>query len=440
MRSSTRLLCWLLLACTAGPVQGETLPEAVGRALARFPDFRAVLANRRAADEVLEQARGAIRPSIDATLGAGRETSNNVTTRALGRDASLTRQEAEVSVSQLLFDGGAASGQVRRFDARAVSAAYQAANAAETLGLRVAVAYFELLRLRGQVALAVQSAEAHERTLRQVETLARGGAGRRSDAQQAAARHALALASLAQQQGQFEQAQAAYRHLVGPPAGELRTPTSFEQALPSSLELALETAASSHPAVRAAERDLLSAHAERESARARLGPRVNLELGASQNRDLDGLRGANADRQAMVRMRYNLYRGGADEARIREAEARVDEALANIGRAKNDTERDLRQAWETLRADRARMPQLAIHAGLSVQVVEAYRAQFRIGQRSLLDVLNAESEQITARGNVINGLFAIAADEIRILAGMGKLLETLGVALPDEAKINETPR
>ncbi|MEK6838727.1 MAG: hypothetical protein AABY08_03185, partial [Candidatus Thermoplasmatota archaeon] len=49
-------------------------------------------------------------------------------------------------------------------------------DAAETLGLRVAVAYFELLRLRGQVALAVQSVEAHERTLRQVETLARGGA------------------------------------------------------------------------------------------------------------------------------------------------------------------------------------------------------------------------------------------------------------------------
>lgn len=419
---------------------GETLPDALARAIAKFPDFRAVLANRRAADEVLEQARGAIRPSIDTAVGAGRETSNNISTRALGGDSTLTRQEAEVSVTQLLFDGGAATGQVRRFGARAVSAAFQAASAAETLGLRVALAYFELLRLRGQVALAAQSVQAHERTLRQVEILADGGAGRRSDAQQAAARHALALASLSQQQGQFDQAQAAFRHLAGPPAGELSTPRSFEPALPSTLELALEIAMSSHPAVRAAERDLLAAHAERDSARARLGPRVNLELGATQNRDLDGLRGVNSDRQAMVRMRYNLFRGGSDEARIREAEARVDEALANIGRARNDVERDLRQAWETLRSDRARIPQLSAHADLSVQVVEAYRAQFRIGQRSLLDVLNAESEQINARGNVINGLFAVAAGEVRILAGMGKLLESLGVALPEEAKFDEALR
>jgi adhesin transport system outer membrane protein len=80
------------------------------------------------------------------------------------------------------------------------------------------------------------------------------------------------------------------------------------------------------------------------------------------------------------------------------------------------------------------MPQLAVHAGMSVQVVEAYKQQFRIGQRSLLDLLNAENEQFSARGSVLNALYTVTAGEMRVLAGMGMLMATLGVPLPEEAR------
>ena len=440
MRRNPRLVCCLLLACTAGSLQGETLSEAVTRAIVRFPDFRAAVASRRAAEQQTAQARGALWPSVDATLGQCRESSRNQSTRPAGQDVALTRREAEVSVSQLLFDGGGATGQVRRFDARSEGAAFQVAAAAEALALRVALAYMEVLRLRGQVELAAQNVDRHQETLRQIELLAEGGAGRRSDVYQTVARLALAQSSLTQLQGQLEQASAAYRHLAGPPAGELRAPGNLESSVPTAFEAALEAAMSAHPAVRSAERDLVAAHADRDSARARYAPRINLELGMSHNRDLDGIPGLHADRFAMLRLRQNLFRGGSDEARVQEAEIRIDEALANVGRARNDVERDLRQAWETLRADRARMPQLAMHAGMSVQVVEAYKQQFRIGQRTLLDVLNAENEQFAARGNVLAGLYAVSSGEARVLAGAGKLLGALGVALPPEAKTEEGAR
>ena len=190
-----------------------------------------------------------------------------------------------------------------------------------------------------------------------------------------------------------------------------------------------------HPSVRAAEQDLLASRADRDSARARLAPRLNLELGLSHSRNIDGIPGPITDRFAMLRLRYNLYRGGSDEARALETEARVDESVARAATARNDIERDLRQAWEILLADRARMPQLAIHAQNSAQVVEAYRIQFQIAQRTLLDVLNAESEQFSARGNVVNGLFSILGDEIRVLAGMGRLLATLEIPLPTEGRL-----
>jgi adhesin transport system outer membrane protein len=441
MRFGRQTFFGIILWCAAQPAPGETLPDAVARAVSRFPDLRASAASRRAAEQLTAQARGALLPSIDASLGQGRETSRNLSTRGAGSDSvSLTRREAEVAVTQLLFDGGVATGQVRRFDARSDSAALQVAAAAEALALRVTLAYLDVLRLRGQVELAGQNVAKHRETLRQVELLADGGAGRRSDVYQAVARLALAQSSLTQLEGQLEQARAELRHLAGPPAGELIAPASLEQSVPAALPALLESALAAHPSVRAAERDLAAAHADRDSARARFAPRVNLEIGLSHNRDLDGVPGPNADRFAMLRLRQNLFRGGADDARIREAEARIDEALANVGRARNDLERDLRQAWETLRADRSRMPQLAMHAGMSVQVVEAYRQQFRIGQRTLLDVLNAENEQFSARSNVLAGLYAVSAGEARVLAGAGKLLETLGVPLPEEAKPREAQR
>lgn len=437
MLLSTQLVCAAILLCAAGATRAETLAEGVARAIERFPDFRAALADRRAADAVTEQARGALLPSIDASLGSGFEDTSSPS-RTFGRETSLERQEAALTLTHPLADGGAARGQVRRFGALAGSSAYRAAGAAETVAARTGLAYLEVLRLRAQIVIAEQSVQAHQTTLRRIELLAEGGAGRRSDVQQAAARHGLSEATLTQLRGQLAQALAAYRHLAGEPGGELRTPASFENALPASLADALGAAASTHPVVKAAEQELVASRANRDSARARLAPRLNLELGLSNNRNVDGISGPVTDRFAMLRLRYNLYRGGSDEQRVRETEARIDEALARLAGAKNDVERDLRQAWEVLAADRARMPQLAIHAQNSAQVMEAYRIQFQIGQRSLLDVLNAENELFSARGAVVNGLFAVLADELRVLAGMGRLLATLEVPLPPEAVL-ETP-
>jgi adhesin transport system outer membrane protein len=131
----------------------------------------------------------------------------------------------------------------------------------------------------------------------------------------------------------------------------------------------------------------------------------------------------------MLRLRYNLFRGGTDVARVREAEARIDEALANYGKARNDIERNLRQAWEGLAIDRERLPQLQRYAAASAQVVSAYRKQFSIGQRTLLDVLNAENELYSARSSRDSGAHAVTLDELRVLAAMGKLLEALGVSV-----------
>ncbi len=421
------VLVLALLWAPAAPA--DTLVDAIARAVANLPEVRAARANRRALEETAAQARGAWYPTLDASLGHGREKSNNPSTRALGSDDTLTRREAEISLSQLLFDGGAASGQVRRFQARARGAGDQVMQTAENAGLRAAETYLDVSRLRELIALAAENEKRHEETLAQVSRLADVGQGRRADAQQAEARLALAQASLSQLRGQLAQAEAGYRHLTGQPPGELAGAGDFWNALPATLPDALAQALAAHPAILAAHNELLAAQAERESQRSRAAaPRLALEVSTSTNHDLGGIRGSYDDRSAMLRLRYNLFRGGADIARVREAEARIDEALAGYAKARNDIERDLRQAWQSLTQDRARLPQLQRYAAASAQVVSAYRKQFSIGQRTLLDVLNAENELYSARSSRDTGAHAVTLGELRVLAAMGKLLETLGVS------------
>jgi adhesin transport system outer membrane protein len=334
----------------------------------------------------------------------------------------------------LVFDGGAVSSQVRLQESRSENAAYELANTVQTIALRAARAYLEVLRLRSVIEIAQVNVTVHQRTLEQVTMLSERGAGRRSDAQQAEARLALARSTLTALRGQLEQSESEYRRLMGFGPLQLEKPTVPLERLPRGEQTALEEALAGHPALKASQAELAVARADLQGSRTRYIPQVNLELSASQNYDANGVQGTQSNSIVALRLRYNLFRGGADSARIREAEARVDKALANVANVRNDLEREVRVSWEALQADREQLTYLQVHAETSADVVEAYRNQFRLGLRTLLDVLNTENELFNARSALVNGVYAVEADSYRLFAGTGRLLEVLGVALPDEAR------
>ncbi len=426
---------WITGTATVGFVlygatsNAQTLTDAVAQAIAKHPEVQTARANWHAAAATVPQARSLFLPSLDATLGRSHELTENLGTRFLSSPQSLDRTKAQLNLTQLLFDGGIAWSQVKREQARADAAYAQLATTAENIAFRTAQAFFEVLRLRALIALAEQNAAAHRRTLEQTMRRTAVGVGRRSDNWQTEARLALAQSSLIQLRGQLEQAEAAYRNLAGRPAGLLLRGETPLAVVPVSAQAAVDSALAHHPAVRSAQLELKAAEADREFARSRYWPRVTLELSASQNRDLYGVLGTNSDRTAMLMLRHNLFRGGADAARIRETEARRDEAAARLVRVQNDLEHDVRQAWEGLASDRARLPEIQRYADISVEVVKDYLIQFNVAQRSLLDVLNAENEAFNARGSQITADYAVSAGVYRLLSGMGRGLEQLDVKL-----------
>ncbi|MFC3110641.1 TolC family outer membrane protein [Undibacterium arcticum] len=426
----------LALACAAAaaspPASAETLREAVEQAVRTNPEVLASAHRRFAADEGVKQALGGYLPRIDLNAGTGRERLDSADTRLLGlSETTFARHDTSVTLSQMLFDGFAVQSEVARQRARVDSSAYGVAATAEDLALRTVGTYLEVLRRQETVVEAADNLDAHQRIYNQIRKLSESGVGRRADLDQAESRLALAKDNLRQEQSSLRDAEVSYVRLVGTPPRALLIPDSPDNALPPSEGMALDAASNGHPAVKSAEADVAVASALNSGAKAALSPRVDLELAANRGNDI--VRGVTNDRTIMLRLRYNFSSGGADLARISETGFQVQEASEVLNRTRRQVQENVSLAYNANVTARDRLGVLRQYVDASAATRESYAKQFSIGQRTLLDLLNAENEYFNARLAYTTGQYAQLASAFRIFAGMGQLLGNLQITLPTEA-------
>lgn len=420
------------LAAASSLAAAQSLQEAVEQAIRTNPEVRATTYNREAADQGLKQARAGYWPRVDVDAAIGKEQRDDVETRLLGLNrTTFTHRNANVTLSQMLFDGFAVRSEVARQQARIDSSANRVASTSEDVALRVVGAYLEVLRRRETTAAADDNLESHRRIHDQIKLRSDRGVGRRADLYQAESRLALAQDNLRTEQSSLKDAEVAYARLVGSAPDALVKPVAPEGALPPTERLALDAALANHPSLAGAEADVAQARARYDGAKAAMWPRLDLELSASHDRD--GVLGPTNDRRVMLRLRYNLFQGGADKARIGEAHAQIREAEEERNRTRLEIQESVSHAYNAYLTARDRMVVLKQYVDSSAATREAYMLQFGIGQRSLLDLLNAENEYYSARIDYIGGQYAEAASAYRVFAGMGQLLDTLHVGRPAEA-------
>ncbi|AOK56552.1 TolC family outer membrane protein [Burkholderia stagnalis] len=420
------------LAAASSLAAAQSLQEAVEQAIRTNPEVRATTYNREAADQGLKQARAGYWPRVDVDASIGKEQRDDVETRLLGLNrTTFTHRNANVTLSQMLFDGFAVRSEVARQQARIDSSANRVASTSEDVALRVVGAYLEVLRRRETTAAAEDNLESHRRIHDQIKLRSDRGVGRRADLYQAESRLALAQDNLRTEQSSLKDAEVAYARLVGTAPDALVKPVAPEGALPPTERLALDAALANHPSLAGAEADVAQARARYDGAKAAMWPRLDLELSASHDRD--GVLGPTNDRRVMLRLRYNLFQGGADKARIGEAHAQIREAEEERNRTRLEIQESVSHAYNAYLTARDRMVVLKQYVDSSAATREAYMLQFGIGQRSLLDLLNAENEYYSARIDYIGGQYAEAASAYRVFAGMGQLLDTLHVGRPAEA-------
>lgn len=428
------------LVATSGAASATSIEDSIRTALATNPEVGVVAADREAIDQELRQARAEYLPSIDVRGAAGPEYTDSPATRnrrGRGNDAgdsqTLLRLESQLTLTQMLFDGFATQSEVQRQTARIDSAAYRVQETAEFIALDAVEAHLDVLRNQALVELARENVAQHQRILGQVALLERQGAGSIGDVRQAESRLAEAQSSLALATGNLRDAIAFYQAIVGDQPANLEDALPPVAALPESEEASAAVASVTSPTVLIANADIDVAKAELRGARAGYYPNLDLELGASAGEDLDGVEGSDVSAQALVVLRYNLFRGGADIAREREGFARVREAREALRVAQREAEEEARVAFNALITARARVAALARGVEAQRATRDIYAQQFDLGQRGLLDLLDAENELFIDRSNLVTASFTEEFAVYRVLAVIGTLLDTLEIDRPMQA-------
>lgn len=428
-----------VLSLAGSPVLAGDLVDTIHKAIEHNPDVLVTQDDARAIAQNVREAKAGYLPRVDVNAGIGGEKSDNLSTlNATGRQGyrGLHREESGIRITQMLFDGFFTKNEVARQKATLQAASYRVLAAAEDVGLRATQTYLDVLRRQEQVELARDNLAAHQRIYDQIRMRSERGVGRTADTDQAAGRLALAQANLEAQQGNLRDAQIAYLRVVGEMPQDIVVPTLPADAMPGDLQALVDEARQTHPTLASAVADIDAAMAQHEQARANDFPRFDLELGATHNSNIDGVRGADEDLIAMVRMNYNIYRGGADLARKRSTAHRISEAKNVRDRAEDQVIEEASLSWNDYLTAQTRLDLLRRHADATNATRTAYQKQFDIGQRTLLDLLDTENERFQAELNYVDGKYRLMYAYYRIAASKGQLLGSLGVMSPDAGPQN----
>ena len=413
-----------------------SLKDAVSLAISTNPDVGVVSNDRRAIDQELRQGRALYYPQVDLRVASGVEFSNNATTQEdthHGNDMTLWRKEGSLTLSQLIFDGYFADSEVERQTSRVKSAAHRVQESAEFTGLDAVEAYLEVLRHRERVKNAEADVSIHRQRLQQVQQRAQAGGGNIADVRQAEARLANAESSLVQTQGNLADAQSQFLRVIGQAADTLDTPEIPAGAIPTDMDSAVSASVANSPTVAFAKQDVKTAEADVKQQNASLYPDIRLELSATADDNVDGRKNHETGASALVVLRYNLYRGGADTARIREFKWRLAEAIDTQHKNERKVSDDARVSWNAKEVSQSNYEILQRQVLANERTVAVYKQQFEIGQRGLLDLLDADNELFLARDSLITAKYAEIFANYRLLATMGDLQKTLGITPPDAA-------
>lgn len=410
------------------PAAAATMQEAIAKAIASHPEVLAAEKDQAAIGHTIEKAKSGYRPTLDLTAGTGWENSTNPSTRfRSGRgpgdkpSRDLWRNEARLSGRQMLFDGFQTKSRVAQANNRFESAGFHVADVRNQVALRAVEAYLNVLRSRELVALAETNMELHGKYVNKIQARTNSGRATGADTRQAQGRMAQAQANVEGAKGDLKQAEADYLEAVGEmPASPAKDATPFSN-VPADTAAAIQRAMTNSPVIASAMADIKAANAELQEAKCVFCPRLDAEAGVSRNLNLDGVQGVNNDMYAMLMARYNLYRGGFDVAQRAERTERVKEAQDLLEKERRQVERAVIRAYADLDSSKARLEPLSKHVEAATSTRNAYVAQFDLGQRSLLDLLDSEVELFNAKADLINGKYDLDASAYAVLAHMGDL-------------------
>lgn len=398
-----------------------TLKDAAQKAVLNNPEVLARWHTLRAADNERDVGAGALLPRIDLLAGAGAERRNDSTVRS-----RYDRTSSSLTITQVLYDGFATRNEIKRLDHARLVRLFEFFDSSESVALEVGRAFYDVLRFRDLVALAEENFVQHRSVFEQTERRVKAKIARAVDLEQIGARLALAEANLLTETANLHDASARFQRIVGEvPPPEMPLPTQLTLNIPVDATNAVREAQRRNGALRASIENVRASDAALASRQGTFQPRFDLRLRRDRGSNLSGIPGTSETNVAEVVMSWNLFNGLSDRARERQFAEQL-----NIAKDLRDkTCRDIRQTLLIAYNDVRKLTEQLIYISQNKVSVEkarnAYRLQFDIGQRTLLDLLDTENELYQSQRAEANAEHDLNIAYVRTHAGLGTLLGAL---------------
>lgn len=397
--------------------QAESLRQALESAYVNNPDLMsALLSVKSSAEDIALRKAGKLPTiSLDASAGAGFAVTGG--TASLSRSYSLG-----LSYRQTLFDNFKTESQIEQARALAELSTYALRNAEQNVLLSVATAYMSVIRDTQLVQLRESNVAFFQAQVESAQQRLRLGEGTRIDVSQAESRLAQSVASYRSAIASLQTSRASYQRWVGHKPQNLSQEFNFNGLLPSSIDAAVASAEDRHPAILTARAAIRAAMAGSDAARAAFGPTLNL-IGSLCG---IGCFGANPDQPGMtgsvgLQLSIPLYAGGALGASMRKANLEQIKSEVDALSARDQVRESVISAWSTLQNANAQIESARAAVASGELVVEGLIQERDLGQRTTLDVLNAQAELTTAREGLIGATSSRVIASFALLAAAGRL-------------------
>jgi adhesin transport system outer membrane protein len=359
-------------------------------------------------------------------------TDRYVTPTPLTNEKWIGGREASVAVRQLLYDGFSSIHEIWRQAARVDAAAARVLERTELIALAAAEAYIDVTRYMQLIELASRNVQTHRGIFGNVRARFEGGRTGEGDMQQAQERVSSTEAVLAEFRQRLDEARAAYRNSVGLEPFNLRFPGRL-RGLPPSKDDALAVALRHNPTIQAAGADAKAARHGFDATGGQFGPTVSLEGRALYGVNTNSITGHREEYSGKVVLSWDIFTGGQTSWRRAEHAERMIEQTERHARLQRAAFESLDKAWAARTITSERASALNRQVESARKVVNAYSKEYELGQRTLIDLLNAENQLFNAMVNQVSTRGVAVFADYQLLAAMGKLLEYLKAPLPDEA-------
>jgi TolC family type I secretion outer membrane protein len=428
----------LLAAAIAGlafsvPCQAETLSLNAALAIAydTNPQLGGARAGVRATDENVAEANAGWRPQISASATYGMEHGDiqgSSKSSIFGATPFTTNTHpvtGQVAVTENIFRGGRTFAEVGHAIAQVQSARAQLSDVERGVLMDSVTAYMDVVRDEKIVSANQQNVKFLETQLNDVQTERAAGAVTKTDVAQAEARLALAKADLAAAVRQRDASRASFENVIGQPAPTLDASPPIPR-LPAGREQAKELAGDASPRVLQARADLKAADYAVRDAIGALLPQLSVQGQYQYLQDSGGTNifSTNAGQNVVSvlgQLTVPIYQGGAEDAAVRRAKEERSQAELAVQTAQRTAWQDLAGAWDGLTAAKTQMTANAAQVKADDFAVSGVTQEQQAGERSVLDILNAQQELLNAQVGLASAQHDYIVAAYRVLWATGQL-------------------